>query len=391
VLAAGWLVAATFLWRTTVPGGLRLSGLDEHRYFSASLLARASSYGRFTTWNEIASMVVLVLVLAAWARWGARWMRESAAGPIGTGMLLGMLGLALVWLAQVPFSMAQLWWERRYGLSDAGYLAYLTQNWAALGGEFLFVSFALLVVMGFARFLGERWWLVGAPFFAGLAVLFAFVSPWLQPSVRALRDPVLAREARTLERAEGAAPTPVKVEEVGDLTTVPNAVTTGLGPSRQIIIWDTLLDGRFSDREVRVVLAHEIGHVARSHIWKALGWYALLALPGAYLIARTTRRRGGMARPEAVPLSLFVLVVLGVLATPLENVVSRRFEAEADWLALRGARDPAAQIELFRHFARTSLDEPDPSFADYVLFENHPTIMQRIAMAEAWRKRDASR
>jgi STE24 endopeptidase len=304
-------------------------------------------------------------------------------------MLLGMLGLAFVWLAQVPFSVAQLWWERRYDLSDAGYLESLTENWAALGGEFLFVSFALLVVMGLARFLGERWWLVGAPFFAGLAVLFAFVQPWLEPRVHALRNPGLAAEARRLERAEGASPTPVKVQNVSDLTSVPNALTTGLGPSREILLWDTLLDGRFSDRQVRVVLAHEIGHVARSHIWKALAWYAMLAVPGAFFIARATRRRGGMSRPEAVPLSLFVLVALGLLASPLQNVVSRRYEAEADWLALQGARDPRAQIALFENFTRTSLEEPNPSFGDYVLFENHPTIMQRIAMAEAWRRRHA--
>ena len=78
---------------------------------------------------------------------------------------------------------------------------------------------------------------------------------------------------------------------------------------------------------------------------------------------------------------------LGLIASPLENVVSRRFEAEADWLALRGARDPAAQVALFRDFTRTSLEEPDPSLADYILFENHPTIMQRIAMVEAQTRR----
>jgi STE24 endopeptidase len=93
-----------------------------------------------------------------------------------------------------------------------------------------------------------------------------------------------------------------------------------------------------------------------------------------------------MGVPEAVPLSLFVLVVLGLLALPLENAISRHREAEADWVALRTTRDPAAATALFRRFVPTTLDEPSPSTFDYLLRENHPTIMQRIAMAQAWRR-----
>ena len=163
-----------------------------------------------------------------------------------------------------------------------------------------------------------------------------------------------------------------------------------MGPSRRVILWDTLLDGRFSDREIRVVIAHELGHIARSHIWKLLGWYAVFAIPGAYLIARLTRRRGGMGRPEAVPLGLFVFVTLGILALPAQNVIIRHLEAEADWVALQAARDPAAQRRLMEEFTRASLQEPNPNVVEYVLFENHPTIMQRIAMAEEWKRRYAT-
>ncbi len=127
------------------------------------------------------------------------------------------------------------------------------------------------------------------------------------------------------------------------------------------MLWDTLIDGRFTNRELRVVIAHELGHLARNHIWKEVGWYALFAFPGAYLIARATRRRGGMGTPEAVPLALFVLVVLGLLALPLQNAISRHMEAEADWMALRTTHDPTAAVGLFRRFVPTTLDEPDPS------------------------------
>ena len=79
---------------------------------------------------------------------------------------------------------------------------------------------------------------------------------------------------------------------------LPNAVTEGIGPSRRVVIWDTLLDGRFTPGEVRVVIAHELGHAKRNHILKSIAWYALFAFPVAYIISRVDRpaRRDGRAR-----------------------------------------------------------------------------------------------
>ncbi len=86
----------------------------------------------------------------------------------------------------------------------------------------------------------------------------------------------------------------------------------------------------------------------RNHLSKGVAWYALFAIPGAWAIARVTRRRGGMRRPEAVPLALLVLAVLTLVAQPLQNVISRHLEAEADWRALETTRDPSAMIGLFQ-------------------------------------------
>jgi STE24 endopeptidase len=92
-----------------------------------------------------------------------------------------------------------------------------------------------------------------------------------------------------------------------------------------------------------------------------------------------------------VPFALLAIVVLGLLALPLQNAISRHMEAEADWEALQATRDPAGAIALFRRFVPTTLDEPSPSTWEYLLLENHPTIAQRIAMAEAWKRYAAAR
>jgi STE24 endopeptidase len=100
-----------------------------------------------------------------------------------------------------------------------------------------------------------------------------------------------------------------------------------------------------------------------------------------------TRSRGGLARPEAVPVAILVVVALQLFATPLFNIVSRRQEAAADWAALNATHEPATARALMHRLATTSLSAPDPPGWAYALYATHPPVMQRIAMAYAWEER----
>jgi len=385
--AAVWALAAHALWHSTVPSGLRLPRVDPASVFSASYLSSSRSYYLLLALNGLAARLVLIAVLVLYARRGQVLMRESAAGRIGTGMLLGMLGFALVWLAEVPFALIAVWWERRHGVSHEGYVATELDGFLSLGGEFLFVSFALLVAMGIAGLTRRWWWAFAAPAFASLALLSTFLSVYLIPKREPLRDPATAADVRALAAREGVPGTRAEVQNVHRFTTAPNAESVGFGATRRVILWDTLLDGRFSRREVRTVTAHELGHIAHRHTLKRVGWLILFLIPAAALVALATARRGSLARPEAVPVALLVFVLLQLLAAPLQNIVSRHEEAEADWSALRATRDPQAARSLFVKLAKTSHADPDPPAWAYVLFEDHPTIVQRVAMVEAWRAR----
>lgn len=389
--AALWAWAAYLLWTSIDLPSLDLPHVEASRFFSDSFLSRSASYERFLYVDGLLAIVALVAVLVLYARRGHRLMRESAAGRIGTGMLLGMLGFGLVWFAEVPFGLAALWWERRHGVSHQGYVAWLIDSFLGLGSEFLFVSAALAIAMGLAGRLRRWWWVAAAPIFVGLALLFAFVSPYLIPSTSPLHHQHLVTAANALERNEGVGDTRVRVQDVHRFTSAPNAEASGFGPTRTVVLWDTLLDGRFSDSEIRVVLAHEIGHLAHDDTLRGVAWFALFLIPATALIAFFTCKRGGLARPEAVPVALLVLVVLQLLATPLFNVVSRRTEAAADWAALNATREPATDRAVQRRLATTSLSDPEPPGWAAALFGTHPTGMQRIAMAYAWEERQAGR
>jgi STE24 endopeptidase len=381
--AGAWWVASKWLLPTTVPSNLRLAHLDPAQYFNRAFLRKSASYERFLDVDGLLAEVTLVVVLCVYAVRGHRLMRESAAGPIGTGMLLGMLAFAIVWIAELPFGLAAVWWERRHGVSHQGYVTWAIESFTGLGGRFVFVSFALLVAMGLARVLGRWWWAAAVPAFAGIALLFAFVAPFLIPSVHPLRDPKLLAEAGTLARSEGVGGTKVEVQDVHRFTTAPNAESVGFGSTSRLILWDTLLHGGFDRKEVRFVVAHELGHISRRHILKGIGWAALFLIPTTLLIAWATAKRGGMGRPEAVPVALLVLTLFTLASTPVRNAISRRVEAEADWRALIATHDPGAARALLRGLAVKSLADPNPPAWSYALGATHPSIMQRIAMANA--------
>ena len=386
-LVAGWVVLAWLISGSVVPDGLTLPHVDVEGAFGQAVVARAERYERFLLVVWALETIVMLGTLALYARHGGRFARESAAGPIGTGMLLGMLGLAILWLAQLPFTVTALWWARRHGVSHVGYLQAVVGGWAELGLTFVAVSVAVLVVMGLARRLGSWWWIPGAAVFTGIAALVLFVGPYVYPGLDRPDDSGLVARYRQLERAEGLSGIPLRVEHVSDETSQANAFAFGLGPSRRVVLWNTLLDGRFTNREVDVVLAHELAHHSSDHLPKALGWFALFALPGALLLMLSTRHLGGMGNPRAVPLALLVAAAWTLATSPAQNVVSRRAEAEADWKALETTRDPTAARGLFREFAVTSLGDPSPPTWAHLLLDTHPTLAQRVAMADAWAAR----
>ena len=386
VAALVWCVAAWLLARTSVPS-LHLSGFDQHAYFSQRAIDRAARYGRGADGLWLAGTAASILTLVVLARRLPSTIRSMGLGRIASAIVAGMVLIVTLWFVQLPFSLAGLWWQHHWGLGPFDILAWLGAQWSVLGPEAVSAMATIVLLVGLGgRY--RRWWSIASPVVVAIAALFAFTSGWLAASTsHPLHDARYAADARRLERIEQVPGTPVRVQDVSSWTDQANAFTVGMGPSTHVVLWDTLLDGRFSRGEIDTVIAHELGHVRSRHIAKAIGWTALLVLPTLWLLEVATRRRGGIGDPVNLPYAILVLTVLGLLTAPIQNVVSRRYEAEADWRALNATRDPASDRKLFERFQRTSLEQPSPALWDYLWLENHPTLMQRIAMAERWEAR----
>jgi STE24 endopeptidase len=393
VAALVWVASGALLWRTQVPR-LDLPELNPRDYFPADALERAADFRRVSRLLFFGSLALqlLVLGLLVWkARPLADALGEVLRGRIRTGVALGIVVALALWLVVLPLHAVSHWWRRRYGLSEQGYDGWLRDEAVSLGITIVLATIAVVGALALAGWLGGRWWLVGGPALAAIGVLFVLVQPLvIQPlfnRFEPLPDRELALEIERLGDDLGVRVDNVQVADASRRTTAANAYVAGIGPSKRVVLYDTILDGSFSQGELLSVSAHELAHVARSHLWKGLAWFALLSIPGVFLVAWVTQRRGGLEDPALVPLALLVALLFSLATLPFQNLVSRRYEREADWLALVATRDPDSAISLDRKLVLRSLGDPDPPRWLVVLLSTHPPAIERIAMAEAFKAR----
>jgi STE24 endopeptidase len=381
------VLVAFFLLRTKVPGNLNPPHLDAHRVFGAEVTRAGARFDRFFDYDSVLAMLTGIAVLAVYLRRGPRLAHRLALGPVNAGIITAVFITFVVWAVSVPFDIAASWWSRRHDILQRSWSSIVFEPVGGLIRTTVSTTIVIALVLLLAKRLPRTWWLAAAGIVLGLAIGLQLVLPYVQRiGTRPVRSPRLTSQIRTLERREHVGRPVVRVAPVSDETSAANAYSIGIGPSRSVIIWNTMLDGRFTPREVRFVVAHELGHLARWHIWKGIAWGVLFGLPIFGLVAYVTNRRGGLRRPENVPLALFTLALAGVAITPLANAVSRRYEAEADWMAVQATRDPGAGRALFQDFVRTDLQNPDPPGWVQLLLEDHPSALDRVEQVEAWRR-----
>jgi STE24 endopeptidase len=364
--------------------------VERGRAFRAAL--RPPGYGALL----LGLTVTLVLGLTPL---GARLV-ELVGRPFGghwvARALLG--GLLLVVLAEVVTLPLAAWREtvlRRYGLSTQTWGTWTVDLVKGYAVAAVLGAVALLGFYGVARLAPRWWWAWVALGAAGLVVLLSLVFPVVVEPVfnrftpmpaGPLRDDLLA-----LAERDGVAVRDVLVADASRRTTALNAYVSGFGPTRRIVVYDTLL-AEAPPAEVRAVVAHELGHAAERDVVTgtlvgALGTAA--GVVAVHLLGSWTgllRRAGveSVTDPHGLALLLALAALAGLLAAPAQSLLSRRIEARADDHALALTGDPASVETMERRLAEVNRADVDPPRWEYLLFASHPSVVERIAAARAY-------
>jgi STE24 endopeptidase len=376
-------------------------------HFTPEDLARGRAYmgGRYWLFAAGAALRLAALVCLVFSPASASLrnlaVRLSPAHPaVAVAIYIALLELAFELLTLPLGYYAGFVREHAFGLSTQTGGAWLLDR--AKGAM---ISLALVVPLGSLlallwRRYPDRWllpaWTLGGMIVVLLVALAPIVIDPLFNTIRPLQDSALRQ--RVLALAQRAK---IPVEEVYEAdasrrTRKGNAYFTGLGTTKRIVLYDTLISQ--SDPEaVELVLAHEMGHWEHAHIWKGIA-LTLVGMGcalwcGARILGWAGARRAfhlaGPADVAGLPLFLLVLFLLNLAGLPLQNAISRHFERQADQASLEFTKNSAAFIRAEVDLARTNLADLAPSPALVWLLYTHPPVAERIRMAEAFGARFA--
>jgi STE24 endopeptidase len=391
-VAVAAATAATLLLRPR-SGLIEPAPVDLKQYFTAFQLERAEDFRSVQRVLGVAGLGVGIgtLGVLVWRpprrlfdRVEARPLLGGAAVGAGISLLLVVTGLPIsAWMRQRSLDVGlstQAWPDWALDVVKGAGISAVT---AAIGG---------LAAVALVRRFPRTWWAPGAV----LVIAYGVVTIWLYPIVI---DPVFNKfdklkpgqlRSDVLRLADRAG---VDVGEVYRIdasrrTSAANAYVIGLGHSKRVVLYDNLID-KFPRDEVRVVVAHELGHQKHNDLLRGLAWLAIVAPAGTFLTQALAERFGrrDLGTPAGLPAIALAVSLAGLGLGIASNALSRPVEASADSFALELTRDPADFINFERRIAIRNISDPDPPGLFHVLFDTHPTDKERIGFGEAFRSK----
>jgi STE24 endopeptidase len=303
-------------------------------------------------------------------------------------LFIGVLGIASGIIFAPLNYYSGFYLEHKYNLSNQTFLAWIWEDVKGLLISLVIgVPLLLLFYYSLNRF-GASWWLPFAIIIFIISVLLARVAPIvilpLFYKVTPIEDDDLKSRINILAKDAG-----IKVENVYKFnmsknTKKANAAFTGIGKSKRIILGDTLLD-KFSGDEIETVIAHELGHYKMKHIIKNIIIGTASSFLTLFLIAFFYDKSLGWFNftsridISALPLLSLWAMVIGLIFTPLSNLLSRKYEYEADGYSVSATGKSAHFIAALEKLNEQNLGDKDPHpFVEW-FFYSHPSIKKRIA------------
>jgi len=338
----------------------------------------------------------LLLLLSGVSVWLVHYLSSATGSYWVTLGLYIVIFVGLLQLTETPISFySGFVVDHRFHLSTQTLKGWTVDELKSLGIEVAFGVLAVTILYYLIRAV-SLWWLAAAVLFAILSILLSIIVPYvLMPlfyKVTPLTDSSLKGTLLEMSRKVGAKSVDrVIVADESRKSVRANAFFSGIGKSRAIVLFDTLLSN-FTRREVITVVAHELGHYVNKDIWKEALLSGFLIVP-PFFIADYVLRVGagtlgltGAADPAGVPVIFAILMGVSFALQPISNGISRIMESKADEFALRAADDSEAQSSAERRLADLSLAVDKPNRLVELVFYTHPSPSKRVQLADGWRK-----
>jgi STE24 endopeptidase len=366
-------------------------GAEPQSYFSAAFIERAEDFrsGQLVLFGVRMALEIGLLVYVV-ARPPAR-LQGHFRRPVPAGAVTAIALSAAVTVITLPVRAIARERAKDVGLVTQDWVGWVGDVAKGMAIEAVLVGAGGAVLVFAMRRFGRHWWAPASALVVAFGVFTSYASPILVEPLFNTFKPLPPGELRSdvLELADEAG---VDVGEVYEMdasrrTTASNAYVAGLGSTKRVVLYDNLIKD-FTEDEVRLVVAHELGHVHYRDVPRGLLYLAIVAPFGMFAVARLSERMAPAGGPAAVPAVALSLALLVPAITMISNQLSRQVEARADRFSLELTDAPDALIGFQQRIVEKNVSDPDPPDWVSFLLGTHPTAMERIGQALAIRDRE---
>jgi STE24 endopeptidase len=309
-----------------------------------------------------------------------------------------LLFLVIVFIVDFPSSYYGFSLEHKFELSNQTFFQWFGEQ---LLGLLVIGIIALIAVEGIYLALKKAprtWWIYVSVVFIGFTIVLVNLAPILIMPLFNVYTPLPEGELRdrlvNLSHKANVEVEDIFTMDMSKQTKKANAMFTGLGNTKRIVLGDNMVD-EFTTDEIEVVIAHEMGHNLKHHIWQGIAFSAILTgigfliihLTGPGIITRFRKRLRieNMADVASLPLILLIFTLFGIITMPVFPAFSRHMERQADKFALDMSHNTEAFVSTMEKLAYMNLSDPNPSPIIEFLLYDHPPISKRIRFAQEYR------
>ena len=361
-------------------------------YFSASEIERARDYQRPQLALYGGALVLQIGVLALLVVHPPRRLRGPFKRPLVAAAATGAALSVTISIAVLPLKVVGRERARDVGLITQPWSGYARDSAISWGIGGVIAGAGAAAGLALIRRYPRRWWAPGSAVVVAFGVLTIYAGPIaLDPlfnTFKALPEGQVRSDVLELARKAGVDVGQVYEIDASRRTTAANAYVTGIGHTKRVVLYDTLLEN-FSRDELRLVVAHELGHVRYDDVRNGLLYLALVAPFGMFAVARLTGRlapRDTAGTPAMLPALALGLTIMGTTITTISNQYSRAIESRADAFALQSTGEPEPFISFERRITLRNLSDPDPPGWITFLTATHPPAIERIGLGVAYER-----
>ncbi|WP_416828685.1 M48 family metallopeptidase [Ectobacillus polymachus] len=379
-----------------IPAGFKGTNADPATFMNARELLLSQEYSSIKYFLYFVSaplewiFLLFILVIGISKRFEA-WAKQATKIKILQLFLYYFQLSLLTTLLALPLKVIGYEISKSYHITTQSMASWIRDQVIDFWINFALMFVVLGVLLWLIKKSEKRWWVYAWALSIPFTIFLTFIQPvFIDPlynTFTPLHNKELEQKILTMAAKANIPASRVYEVNMSEKTNSLNAYVTGIGKNSRIVLWDTTLK-QLNDNEILFIMAHEMAHYVKKHIYWGVAGYIVLSFVGLYMLSRILSwmlrkwkhilQIPSLRSFSIIPLFFLISSVLSFAVSPLTNFVSRVEERAADTYAMQMTHDKVAAVATFQDLSKTSLSQVNPPPVVKFFLYTHPTIFERI-------------